>query len=76
MTAFITLTRVYKVALTGEIKTQPVSINVLEIATVRPSNRLGKAVHRATVTLTNGVEIETAEKYSEVLDVIEGTDVA
>lgn len=63
---FVEFTRVYKNAGSCEVKTQPVTVALQDISSVRPSNRLGKANHRSTITLTNGVQYELAEKYSEV----------
>lgn len=66
----VEFTRVYKMDGKNTIKTQPLSISVDVIASVRPSNRLGKDVHRSTIELANGTQYDLAEKYSEVLDII------
>lgn len=67
---FVEFTRVYKMAGSCEVKSQPVSIALEEVSSVRPSNRLGKANHRSTVTMNNGTEIELADLYSSVTDTL------
>lgn len=66
----VELTRVYKVSGNKTVKTQPITVNLAEVAMVRPSNRLGKAKHRATITLNSGSEVEIAETYSSVSDMV------
>jgi len=61
-------TRVYKIAKTDTVKKGPVSVALEDISSVVPSNRLGKANHRSTITLNNGSTFELAERYSEVRD--------
>lgn len=63
---FETFTRVYKIASTGKVKTGPVSVALEDIASVVPSNRLGKDNHRSTITLSNGATFELSDLYSEV----------
>lgn len=63
---FVEFTRVYKVASTGAIKTQPITLDVNSVVSARPSNRLGKADHRSTVTMIDGSSYELAETYSTV----------
>ncbi len=59
-------TRVYKLASNGSIKTGPVSVALEDIASVVPSNRLGKKNHRSTITLSNGATFELSDLYSAV----------
>lgn len=59
-------TRVYRKSGSETVKSQPVAIVLEEVAFVRPSNRLGKAYHRSTITLNSGKEIELAERFSTV----------
>ena len=66
MSDFISLTRIYKTKATGEMKTQPITVAVAAVSSVRPSNRLGYPEHRTTITLIGGAEIDIAEKFSEV----------
>lgn len=57
-------TRIYKVKATGELKTQPVSVNPEFAISVRPSNRLDG--QRSTLLLAGGAEYELTETYKEV----------
>lgn len=65
---FLELTRVYKMSGKKTVKSAPITIAVDSIASVRPSNRLGKASHRSTIVLNTGSEVELAETYSTVTD--------
>ena len=66
-TTLVALTRVYKVAKTGDVKTQPMSVNSAAVASVVPSNRLGRPEHRSTITLTSGATFDLQDRYTEVL---------
>ena len=63
---FLELTRVYKLKGSTTIKSQPITVARSAIAGVRPSNRLGKADHRSTLTLIDGTNVDLAETYSTV----------
>ncbi len=70
---FIKVTRVYrqKGAVAGAngkkpVKTQEMVIQVANVETVRPSNRLGHPEHRSTITLRSGGEVDVADTYSAV----------
>lgn len=68
---FEQVTRVYKVKETGAIKTQKFTLSDETVVSVRPSNRLGKDNHRATITTFSGATIEVVEKYSEVKGLVD-----
>jgi hypothetical protein len=70
--ASVVLTRTYKIAATGEVKQGPITLRKSEIASVVPSNRLGKAKHRSTITLKSGVSFDLADIYSEVVEAVFG----
>ncbi len=63
---FLTLTRVFKDKKTGEIKKQTIHPRAATVIAFRASNRLGKNVHRGTLTLSTGQDIEVTAKYSEI----------
>ena len=50
----------------SEKASQPITIALAAVATVRPSNRLGFPDHRSTVLLMDGTEIDLMEIYSTV----------
>lgn len=67
------LTRIYKEAETGKIKSQVILVDINQVATLRPSNRLGKEAlgkgkggHRSTITLVSGQEIDLVERFTQV----------
>jgi hypothetical protein len=55
-----------KVTRVSEMKTQPITLSITAIASVRPSNRLGFPNHRSTVLLFDGTEIDLMDVYSDV----------
>lgn len=67
---FVEFTRVYKMSGSEKVSLSPITLSVDDIASVRPSNRLGKASHRSTITLSNGDTVELADLYSAVTDAI------
>lgn len=67
---FAEVTRVYKVAATGEIKTQKFTVAVDAIESVRPSNRLGYPEHRSTITLISGATVDLANTYSDIVKML------
>jgi hypothetical protein len=75
MTDFIKVTRVYvqlgvngegSTEVADEVKTQPILLSKKAVASARPSNRLGKDVHRSTITLINGQAIDLQETYTDL----------
>ena len=68
---FAEVTRVYKVAATGEIKTQKFTVAVDAIESVRPSNRLGYPEHRSTITLISGATVDLSDTYSSVRSLLD-----
>lgn len=71
MNTFIELTRVYQQGTTT--KTQPILLNVALIGSVRPRNIPDEAERTTRTTLkVGGSYINVAQKYSEVLALIEG----
>lgn len=49
-------------------KTQPITVNVDHIVSVRPSNRLGRDIpeHRSTIVMSDGTVYDLTNLYSEV----------
>lgn len=77
MAKFVNLTRIYKakgakVATNGKFptKTQPFTVSVEAIASVRPNNRLGHPEHRATISMVCGGSVDVSDKYTAVLAAI------
>lgn len=66
MANFIKVTRIYKVAKTGAMKTQTITLAVDAVESVRASNRLGYPEHRATISLKSGGSIDVSDKSSAV----------
>ena len=77
MANFVKLTRIYVVAKTGEIKEQPIYLNVDAVASIRPSNRLNPGdltppAHRTTVTMLSGGVFDLSDKFSVVEAALNG----
>lgn len=70
---FLNLTRVYRLDATGELFTQPYTVNVSQVASVRPRNTLGKEHHRSTIVLASGKEVDLVERFSVVRDALFNT---
>jgi len=71
MSKFIELTRVYKLASSGEVKTQPIVVASDAIMSFRPSNRLGRDNnHRSTLMLVDGSTYDTTSTFSDLFDMI------
>ncbi len=63
---FVTLTRIYKVTKTGEMKTQSFVVNTEAVTSLRASNRLGYPQHRSTIRLADGTEVDLSDTFSTV----------
>ncbi len=60
------LTRVFKKKGATAVSSQAITVRKSEIVMTRPSNRLGKANHRSTVTLKSGVQLDLKEQVSSL----------
>ena len=70
---FVELTRAYRVnegKVNEAVRTQPITVAIEDIVEVRPSNTLGKEYHRSTITLSNGLERNLSQRYSEVKNLL------
>jgi len=62
----ITLTRVFMKKGASKVSSQSITLRKEEIAMARPSNRLGKAYHHATLTLKSGVQVDVKETVASL----------